>query len=50
MGMYADNVAGAIGIFHHFNDRVMMNVAASYGGDSQWAGSCGVTFGIGRMK
>jgi len=28
----------------------MMNVAASYGGDSQWAGSCGVTFGIGRMK
>lgn len=50
MGMYADNVAGAVGIFHHFNDRVMMNVAASYGGDSQWAGSCGVTFGIGRMK
>lgn len=50
MGMYADNVAGAVGIFHHFNDRVMMNVAASYGGDSQWAGSCGITFGIGRMK
>lgn len=50
MGMYADNVAGAVGIFHHFNDRIMMNVAASYGGDSQWAGSCGVTFGIGRMK
>lgn len=50
MGIYADNVAGAVGIFHHFNDRVMMNVAASYGGDSQWAGSCGVTFGIGRMK
>lgn len=50
MGIYADNVAGAVGIFHHFNDRVMMNVAASYGGEDQWAGSCGITFGLGRRN
>lgn len=49
-GMYADNVAGAIGIFYHPNDRVQIGVGASYGGDSQFAGNVGITFGIGRRK
>ena len=49
-GMYADNVAGAIGLFYHPNDRVQLNVGASYGGDSQFAGSVGVTFSLGRRK
>ena len=49
-GMYADNIAGAMGLFYHPNDRVQLNVGASYGGDSQFAGSCGITFSIGRRK
>lgn len=49
-GMYADNVAGAVGIFYHPNDRVQLNVGASYGGDSQFAGSCGITFSLGKRK
>lgn len=49
-GMYADNVAGAIGVFYHPNDRVQIGVGASYGGDSQFAGNVGITFGIGRRK
>lgn len=49
-GVYADNVAGAIGVFYHPNDRVQLNVGASYGGDSQFAGSCGITFSLGRKR
>lgn len=49
-GMYADNIAGAIGIFYHPNDRVQLNIGASYGGDSQFAGSCGITFSLGRKN
>ena len=49
-GMYADNVAGSIGIFYHPNDRVQLNIGASYGGDSQFAGSAGITFSIGKKK
>lgn len=49
-GMYADNVAGAVGIFYHPNDRVQIGIGASYGGDSQFAGNVGVTFGIGKKK
>lgn len=46
-GMYQDNVAGAVGIFHYFNDRIMMNASASYGGNSSWAGGIGLSIGIG---
>lgn len=49
-GMYADNVAGAIGVFYHPNDRVQIGVGASYGGDSQFAGNVGITFGIGKRN
>lgn len=49
-GMYADNVAGAIGIFYHPNNRVQIGIGASYGGDSQFAGNVGITFGIGKRK
>ena len=49
-GMYADNVAGAMGLFYHPNDRIQLNVGASYGGDSQFAGSCGITFSLGRKN
>lgn len=49
-GIYADNIAGAIGMFYHPNNRVQLNVGASYGGDSQFAGSCGITFSLGRKR
>jgi len=49
-GMYADNVAGAIGLFYHPHNRVQLNAGFSYGGDSQFAGNVGITFGIGRRK
>lgn len=49
-GMYADNVAGAIGVFYHPNDRVQIGVGASYGGDSQFAGNVGITFSIGGKR
>lgn len=49
-GMYADNVAGAVGVFYHPNDRVQLNVGASYGGDNSFAGGVGITFSLGRKK
>lgn len=45
-GMYSDNVAGAIGIFHYLNDRVMLNAGAAYGGNTSWAGNVGITIGL----
>ena len=45
-GMYADNVAGAVGVFHYLNDRVMLSAGASYGGDSSFAGNVGITIGF----
>lgn len=45
-GMYADNVAGAIGVFHYLNDKVMLSAGASYGGDSSFAGNVGITIGF----
>lgn len=50
MGIYRDNVAGAIGVFYHPNDRVQVSVGAAYGGNESWAGNVGVTFSIGRRK
>lgn len=49
-GIYADNVAGAIGLFYHPNNRVMLSIGASYGGDDQFAGNFGITFGIGGKR
>lgn len=45
-GMYADNAAGAVGIFHWINDRIMLNASAAYGGQSQWAGGVGLSIGL----
>ena len=45
-GMYSDNVAGAVGIFHYLNERVMLNAGAAYGGDTSWAGNVGITIGL----
>jgi len=45
-GMYSDNVAGAIGLFHYLNERVMLNAGAAYGGDTSWAGNVGITIGL----
>ncbi|MBQ2349954.1 MAG: YadA-like family protein [Cytophagales bacterium] len=49
-GMYADNVAGAVGVFYHPNDRVQLYVGGAYGGNDSFAGGCGVTFSLGRKK
>lgn len=45
-GMYADNVAGAVGVFHYLNNNVMLSAGASYGGDSSFAGNVGITIGF----
>lgn len=45
-GFYADNTAGAIGVFHWVNDRVMLNAGASYGGSDSWAGNVGISIGF----
>lgn len=50
MGIYRDNVAGAIGIFYHPCDRVQLSIGAAYGGHESWAGNIGVTFSIGGHK
>ena len=46
-GVYSDRVGVALGGFHYFNDHVLMNLGASYGGTKDWAFRAGVTFGIG---
>lgn len=50
VGMYRDNVAGAIGLFYHPCDRVQVSVGAAYGGAESWAGNVGITFSIGGRK
>ena len=45
-GMYADRVGVAFGGFHYFNDHVLFNAGASYGGTRDWAFRAGLTFGI----
>lgn len=50
VGMYRDNVAGAIGIFHFINDNTMLSAGASYGGHHEFAGNVGVTFSFGGKK
>lgn len=50
VGMYQDNVAGAIGLFYHPNDRVQLSIGAAYGGQDSWAGNVGVTFSIGGRR
>lgn len=45
-GIYKDNIAGAIGIFHWINNRIMLNASASYGGNTSWAGGVGLSIGF----
>lgn len=49
-GMYADNCAGAIGLFYHPNDRIQIMAGGAYGGDSHFAGAVGVTFSLGGER
>lgn len=49
-GMYRDNVAGAVGLFHHINDNTMLSAGVAYGGSSEWAGNIGLTFSFGSNK
>ena len=49
-GMYADQAAGAIGLFYHPNNRVQLSIGAAYGGHDSWAGNVGITFGLGRKN
>ena len=50
IGIYRDNVAGAIGLFYHPNDRVQLSIGAAYGGEESWAGNIGITFSIGGKR
>ena len=45
-GAYADRFGVAVGGFHYFNDHVLFNAGASYGGTRDWAFRAGVTFGL----
>jgi hypothetical protein len=45
-GAYADRAGVAVGAFHYFNDHVLLNAGASYGGTSDWAFRAGITFGL----
>ena len=45
-GAYADRAGVAVGAFHYFNDHVLVNVGASYGGTSDMAFRAGITFGL----
>lgn len=49
-GVYRDNVAGAIGVFHWINDRIMLSGGIAYGGDSEWAGNVGLSIGLGKKN
>ncbi len=49
-GMYADQAAGAIGLFYHPNNRVQLSIGAAYGGHDSWAGNVGVTFSLGGKR
>ena len=45
-GAYQDRFGVAVGAFHYFNDHVLVNAGASYGGSRQWAVRAGITFGL----
>lgn len=45
-GMYGNNIAGAIGIFHYVNDNVMISIGASCGGNDSYAGNIGISIGF----
>ena len=45
-GAYQDRMGIAFGAFHYFNDHVLVNAGASYGGSRQWAIRAGITFGL----
>ena len=44
-GIYRDHQGLAIGAYHYFNDNVLANIGASYGGDKSAMLRAGVTFG-----
>lgn len=44
-GAYRGSVGGAVGLYHYFNDNVLVNAGFSYAGDKSAIGKAGVTFG-----
>ena len=49
-GMYRDQCAGAVGLFIHPTQRVMIQGGASFGNSGNWAGFVGMTFSFGKLK
>ena len=45
VGAYRDHQGMAVGAFHYFNDNILANFGASYGGDKSTMFRAGVTFG-----
>ena len=45
VGAYRDHQGMALGAFHYFNDNILANFGASYGGDKSTMFRAGVTFG-----
>ena len=43
--VYRDHQGMAIGAYHYFNDNILANIGASYGGDKSAMLRAGVTFG-----
>ena len=47
-GIFRDSVAGAVGIFAHPTENLMIQGGFSFGDDESYAGYVGITIGLGR--
>lgn len=45
-GYYDGEFGGAVGVFHYFNDNVLLNAGVSYAGDESLMARAGVSFGF----
>lgn len=49
-GIFRDQAAGAVGLFAHPNDRIMIQGGFAFGNDNNYAGYVGITIGIGKSS
>lgn len=49
-GIFRDQCAGAAGLFVHPSDKIMLQGAAAFGNNNDWAGYVGLTIGLRWFK
>lgn len=49
-GVYRDQAAGAVGVFIHPNDRIMLQGGFAFGNQNNYAGYAGITISLGKSK